>query len=231
MKAVIFILLCLLLVLTAFYPACAVFAMYFGYRLEFIHPSAFVCILVFLSLFIIAFELICKASSDSKAFRILSVIITPLSLFNACFYILVYHNTLVIVGVLISAGCCCYLTVKCGKPLVLKIISLVLSSIIASSLSFISLIALNFVQNTVMQTVRSPGGMYYAEVIDSDQGALGGDTLVNVYKKGELNIFIFKIKKKPQRVYLGEWGEYKNMQIYWKNENCLIINSTEYKIE
>ena len=73
--------------------------------------------------------------------------------------------------------------------------------------------------------------MYYAEVIDSDQGALGGDTLVNVYKKGELNIFIFKIKKKPQRVYLGEWGEYKNMQIYWKNENCLIINSTEYKIE
>lgn len=89
----------------------------------------------------------------------------------------------------------------------------------------------NIAKNTVVQTVESPCGKYYAEVIDSDQGALGGDTIVNVYEKNGIYYNIFKIKKKPQRVYSGEWGEFQNMEIYWKDEQCLVINSVEYEIE
>ena len=36
---------------------------------------------------------------------------------------------------------------------------------------------------------------------------------------------------KPQTVYIGEWGEFKNMRIYWKNDECLVINSMEYEID
>ena len=31
--------------------------------------------------------------------------------------------------------------------------------------------------------------------------------------------------------YFGEWGEFENMQNYWKDDNCLVINSVEYRIE
>lgn len=60
---------------------------------------------------------------------------------------------------------------------------------------FIALIFGNIGQNTVVQTVESPSGKYYAQVIDSDQGALGGDTLVDVYEKSKINAILFKIEK------------------------------------
>ena len=126
------------------------------------------------------------------------------------------------------------MTIKYGKPLALKIISLTLSALMVLPIGFISFIFLifgNIGQNTVVQTVESPSGKYYAQVIDSDLGALGGDTLVDVYEKSGINAIFFKIEKKPQRVYFGEWGEFNNMQIYWKDNECLIINSTEYKIQ
>ena len=86
-------------------------------------------------------------------------------------------------------------------------------------------------QNTIVKNIESPNGSFYAQVIDSDQGALGGDTLVNVYEKREIDTFIFKLKDKPQRVYLGEWREYESMHISWKDDKCLVINSVEYEIE
>jgi hypothetical protein len=86
-------------------------------------------------------------------------------------------------------------------------------------------------EDTVIQTLPSPDGNRYAEVIDCDQGALGGDTLVDVYQDCGINAILFKIEKKPQRVYFGDWGEFENMQIHWKDDNCLVINSVEYEIE
>ncbi len=97
--------------------------------------------------------------------------------------------------------------------------------------SFIALIFFNIGQNTVVKTVESPSGKYYAQVIDSDQGALGGDTFVDVYEKSRINAVILKVEKVPQRVYTGDWGEFENMQIYWKDDGCLVINSNEYEIE
>ena len=100
-----------------------------------------------------------------------------------------------------------------------------------SFFSFIALIFGDIGQNTVVQTVESPNGKYYAQVIDSDQGALGGDTFVDVYERGKINAILFQIENEPQRIYSGDWGEFKNMQIHWKDDNCLVINSVEYEIE
>jgi len=86
-------------------------------------------------------------------------------------------------------------------------------------------------QNTVVKTVDSPNGTYYAQVIDSDQGALGRDTLVDVYEHKKLNAILFTIQKKPQRVYTGDWRDYENMQIYWRNDYCLVINGSENRIK
>lgn len=78
-------------------------------------------------------------------------------------------------------------------------------------------------ENTVVQTLESPDGTYIAQVISSDQGAMGGNTLVEVYPTGK--------PRQRQRVYMGGWGEHTAMQIYWKTDTCLVINGVEYPIE
>lgn len=78
-------------------------------------------------------------------------------------------------------------------------------------------------ENTVVQTLKSPDGTYIAQVISSDQGAMGGNTLVEVYPKGK--------PRQKQRVYMGQWGEHTTMEIYWETDTCLIINGVEYPIE
>lgn len=82
-------------------------------------------------------------------------------------------------------------------------------------------------ENTVVMTLESPEGGYFVQVIDNDQGALGGATIVEVY---ESQSFLGR-HKKVSRVYTGEWGEYRTMEIYWKDEHCLVINAVEYRIE
>ena len=234
MKKAISILICLLFSLTILYPAGIIITAGFGYSFELISVSAFAIAIAAISVCIVVLDFICKNTLENNTIRILLAIITPFSLINAVFYIFACPQIWVIASVLLSAGCCCYLTVKYGKPLALKIVALVLSALMILPIGFFSFIALifgNIGQNTVVQTVESPSGKYYAQVIDSDQGALGGDTLVDVYKKSGINLILFKIEKKPQRVYFGEWGEFNNMQIHWKDDNCLVINSVEYEIK
>ena len=234
MKKAISILMCLLFALTILYPAGVIITACLGYNFELISISAFAIVLAALSVCIIVLDLICKNTLENTAIQIFLAMITPLSLINAVFYIFECPQIWVIVSVLLSAGCCCYLTVKYGKPMSLKIVTLVLSALMVLPICFFSFIALifgNIGQNTVVKTVESPSGKYYAQVIDSDQGALGGDTLVDVYKKSGITAILFKIEKKPQRVYCGDWGEFENMQIYWKDDNCLVINFIEYEIE
>ena len=234
MKKAISILMCILLSLTILYPAGVVITACFGYSFELVSVSAFAIAIAALSVCIVVLDLICKNTLENNTIRILLAIITPLSLINAVFYIFKCSQICVIVSVLLSAGCCCYLTVKYGKPLILKVVALVLSALIILPIGFFSFIALifgNIGQNRVVQTVESPSSKYYAQVIDSDQGALGGNVLVDVYEKSKINAILFKIEKKPQRVYFGDWDEFENMQIHWKDDNCLVINSVEYEIE
>ena len=224
----------LLFILTTLYPVGVLITACFGYGFELISISAFAIVLAILSVCIVVLDHIHKNTLENKALRILLAIITPFSLINAVFYIFENPKIWVIAGVLISAGCCFYLTIKYGKPFALKIIALVLSALMVLPIGFISFIFLifgNIGQNTIVQTVESPSGKYYAQVIDSDQGALGGDTLVDVYEKSEINALVFRIQKKPQSVYFGEWGEFNDIQIHWKDDNCLVINSVEHEIE
>ena len=234
MKKAISILLCFLFALTILYPAGVLTTACFGYSFELISVSAFAVAIAVLSVCIVVLDLVFKNTLENKAIQVLLAIITPLSLINAVFYIFKCPQIWVIESVLISAGCCCFLAVKHGKPLALKIVALVLSALMILPIGFFSFIVLifgDFVQNTVVQTVESPSGEYYAKVVDSDQGALGGDTFVDIYERSGINAIIFKIGKKPQRVYSGNWGEFKNMQIHWKDDRCLVINSVEHEIE
>lgn len=172
--------------------------------------------------------------SLAKPLKVLFCLFFPISMVISSVYILKCCNIWVAISMTIVIFCFGYLSLRFGQPLVLKIFAWSLSVVMILPVGFILFIGLVFGsigQNTVVQTVESPDGNHYAQVIDSDQGALGGDTLVVVHENSGIRTFLIEITKKPQRVYIGPWGEYMGMSIWWKNENCLVVNGTEYIID
>ncbi len=83
-----------------------------------------------------------------------------------------------------------------------------------------------------LSSVDSPNGEYYAEIISEDHGAKGGKTLVMVYEKRGCDLGIFKLSPTDGKcIYSGEWEEAFKMEISWRDNGILLINSTEYVIE
>ena len=234
MRKVIFVLLCLLFALTMLFPVGALVSAFFGYTFELTSVLAVSAVIAVISVFTVISGIISKDKIINKGIIILSYILLPLSFINAVIYIFESGELLVAICMLVSAVCCFFIMIRNIMSTVSKIIVSVLFSLMSAFVIFFAFIVLTFGnigQNTVIKSIDSPSGNLYAQVIDSDQGALGGDTLVNVYEKREIDVVIFKLKDKPQRVYLGEWREYESMHISWKDDKCLVINSVEYEIE
>lgn len=236
MKKTVSILGGILFTLVILLPSGVVFSSYFGYTFELASYSVFAILTALLSVCTVIFCVTVKESDENNIVKVLFSLLTPLSLINAIFYMFESsRNGVVIASVFICVICCCYLTIEHGKPLILKIISLGVSTLMSWPIilwCFIALIFGSIVQNTVIQSAESPNRAYYAEVIYSNQGALGDDIFINVYENKGIDIFIFKILKKPQSFYESDLGEFGNIEeIYWKDDNCLVINSAEYKIE
>ena len=183
---------------------------------------------------------VAKEAAFGKVTGVLLALLAPLAIGNAVFLIfgMVNDNAWFVTAlsalcVLASAGCCCYLAARYGAPKGLKNTCLVLFAVMAIPSVFFCFLALTFGSigvNTVVQTAASPDGGFYAEIIDNNQGALGGNTYVVVHEDHAVNAVFFKIEKKPKYVYTGRWGEFQNMQLYWKSEDCLVINDVEYEI-
>ena len=91
------------------------------------------------------------------------------------------------------------------------------------------LFAMGMGHRDIVDTVHSPNGRYRAELIDVDEGALGGDTLVLVYdERGALDFGFCRLQKKPQTAYMGPWGVFKDMELKWDSDECLRINGKDY---
>lgn len=85
--------------------------------------------------------------------------------------------------------------------------------------------------NTVVSLIVSPQGTYTAEIIDNDQGALGGNTFVEIKNNMETLPFLVGEFSKPSvRIYAGEWNEFETMQLYWQDENTIVIQGRTYNI-
>lgn len=234
MKKTISVLGCALFAGVALLPLGVISSFCFGYMIELANYPVFAVVTALLAAGSAAICAVKKETVENKAVSVLLALTAPLSLINAVLYLLECSTALVAVCMLVCVCCCCCIAARYGKPSALKIVGFVLSALMVLPVccfAFIALIFGGFARNTVVQSVTSPNGTYYAEVIDNDQGALGGNTLVDVYENEGINALIFKISKKPQRVYQGKYGEFKDMIIYWKDENCLVIDSVEYIIK
>ncbi|MPN63604.1 hypothetical protein SDC9_211368 [bioreactor metagenome] len=86
-------------------------------------------------------------------------------------------------------------------------------------------------QSTIGREEVSPDKSYTAILIDSDQGALGGNTLVNIeYHTSTINIGFSQFVK-VKRLYIGNWGEFETMSLEWRDDRTLLINGRSYSID
>lgn len=135
--------------------------------------------------------------------------------------------------VLLNCTCSIVMLIKFSKDKVLKIVTAILSSLLLVFFilfAFLDVLFQNFGVNIVVKSAVSPQKTYTAEVINNDQGALGGSTLVSVSEDKKIDLLICEFSKVPICVYVGEWGDFDQMEISWKDEETLLINQKEYKI-
>ena len=232
MKKAITILVYILFALIVFHPLVTILLSLFGYTFELTSYSLFSVITALLAVSTVVLSVETIYSIENKTVTVLLALATPLSLINAFLYMVfcdssLIESTLVATSMCICCCCCCYLTIKRGKPLALKIICLVLSALMALPVGFFGLIAIvfaDFGRETVVQSVESPDGKYYLEVIYADEGALGSSTIVNVYKSKSIFGLFFKTYKE---VYFGDCDD---LSIYWKDNHHIVVNSREYSI-
>ena len=226
-----------LFVLTALYPVGALATAVAGFRFELVDVSGFAIALATLSACAVVLDLVFKPALENDKIRILLALAAPLSLMSGTLCVLACAKLWMLVSVCLFVASSCYLTAKYGEPPLLKIVVSVLTALMITPVIIICFFAISlesfgsFGQTTVARTVESPNGTHYAQVVDSDQGALGGETFIDVYQSSGIDALLFKIEKNPQRVYYGSWGEAEYLHVVWKDENHLIIGSTEYEIE
>lgn len=206
----------------------------FGYSFDLGNYSVFAICTAIVSLFITVLVLSGKLDGISKAGKVLFALLPFLSTANAAFCIFKCSSGTDEIVVAICMFACTVFAfiqaVKLGKPVAVKAVSIALSAISILPVLF-ALALIEIGSDTVTQSLVSPQGGYYAEVVAVNQGALGGDTVVYVYENKGVDLLAFRIYKSPERIYMGEWGEFEDMNIYWKDEQCLVINSAEYSVK
>lgn len=86
----------------------------------------------------------------------------------------------------------------------------------------------DFGKETIIEQVTSPDKSYTAILINSDQGALGGDTLVSIEYN---NTKIIGYGYFEKNLYIGEWREFETIDLKWKDDHTLLINEKVYNLK
>ncbi len=222
------------IIIHTFLPVCILVAFLIGYEFSLFNYSFFAVVSLLVSLVSVVAVFLKKESFSGKEFFCLFGLSIPICFVNWLCYLAKGASVVPVVCLLICIVCAVAINIKISRFKVSKIILSVLTPLVISTLVFVSFVYMlldNFGVSTVVNDIPSPNTRYYAQVVDVDQGALGGNTAVDVLENREIDLGVCEFSDIPERVYIGEWGEYKDMEIYWKNDDCLIINSTEYIVK
>ena len=224
-------LMAVLFVLTVFYPAAVLFWGMIGYVFVFRGFEILAISLTVLSIYLC----VLNEDFDKDYAKVLGALITPVSVFGLVCLVTGSESSVVLFCGMISFACNIVITVVKGDK-DLKALSLIISGLLAVPACFLLFFGMlfgNLGSSNVVKTVESPSGNYYAEVIDCNEGALGGSTYVEISRKEEEVELPFFLEKKKEniRVYTGRWGEFEDMEIYWKCDDIIVINSQEYRNE
>lgn len=129
---------------------------------------------------------------------------------------------------------CFIMSVASKGPLIFQTIIAAVNGIILCFFLILSLLQMTFGQigqRTVVKEVVSPNASYTAVLIEYDQGALGGNIIVDIeYNQYEIDIGLGRFVKK-RRLYTGGWGNASNMKLQGEDDSVLLIGDRSYDME
>jgi hypothetical protein len=97
--------------------------------------------------------------------------------------------------------------------------SLLVSTILGVSLFALGILLSDFGKTEEIRSVPSPNGSYSLVLEKVDQGALGGNTLINVKHS------YFGMVEWKRRIYIGRWGEQPNLE--WVGNYEVSVNGEQ----
>lgn len=216
------------LLLAGAVPLAELICLFTDYRLLPASPSGVAAFLALPSIVTVVLSLLTKEWPEESG--TLVALMLPLSLVNAGIALLGWESIPAAVGAMVAMGCGLLLTVLHTRPLAFMIVIFALTAHVGGGLFFAGMMG-NFGKIQVVRSIPSPDGSCWVEVVSHDQGALGGDTLVKVCgKESSWNGVVFRLNQTPDVIYVGQWWEYKTIQVAWKNDHCLIINGQSIAI-
>ncbi len=223
-----------LVALNGFFPLLCLISYLLGYSVYLSMPvvySLWLAVIFMYSNYFIKKNEEVEASKTTVVFAAVLPVVTAVNLAVFVFKSESLPIALIMGVCLIFAAVITEKVMEGNKAKVFSVISSAFICLLAVIFSFVIISSSYFLVKSVEKHVASPDRTYYAEVVNVDQGALGGDTVVYVHRSRGTNLFFISFNEIPQKVYVGEWGEYKTMQIEWKNEKILIIDGKEYNID
>jgi len=111
------------------------------------------------------------------------------------------------------------------KGIVVKAVLGILYFVMLQTMSLaLFMLVFGFGSNEVVQSELSPNAVYSAEIIAGNHGALGGNTQVQVaYPNSNINLLVGELRRNPQQVYFGRWGEFNGMTLRWETDERLYV--------
>lgn len=216
-------------------PVCMLISLLTDYQLTV--RGALVCALVLFafSLFQVLPSFFLRGIAQDRVSNVFSIPLLPLGILSwfkliaACDY-----SGMSMLLALFSLVCLAMLLFRSSGKTGWKLASGAAAVLLAIPLAFGLLIGSvfgNFGENTVVREIKSPNGSYVAQVVDSDQGALGGNTLVEVRAEEKtVDLLVVRFTKRPIRVYTGAWGEFDTLPVEWQDETTLLIKGHAYRV-
>lgn len=233
MKKIASVSLWLLLCLHLLYPIGIGIASAFNCNFMLFHELFYGVIVFVLSLFLTVIIMKKYASDLPKHAAVAAALLPAAAMINAFFFLLHAKDATAAVCILITAVFAIMLSAEAGAPTLLKGIGVAVFCCAVIPIGLLTLVRVSagdLTQNTVVATYPSPDGAYYVEITDSDQGALGGDTFVRVYRNQKLNFVLFRIEPKPQHLLTADFGAYQTMTVVWKDSTHVSIDGTVYEV-
>ena len=211
--------------------------LFLGYRFIVRNEIIWFILNVFIEIGLLVFFVV-KKENPTKTADIISQLLPLFSLIYVCAIGLIIDGMNAIILVMHAFICfmsCFIISILYRNERSLKAVCAVLNSVLLLFLLWNFFMVMTFGQigeNTIVKQVSSPNKIYTAILINSDQGALGGDTLVDVeYTASKTDIWFSWLIKIKKSVYAGEWGEFETMSLEWKDDNTLLINSSPYSMD
>lgn len=170
----------------------------------------------------------------SKHPTALVVALYPVSIVNSVICLWITKSLMAIPCVAVFVICCGTLFRELAPVNIWRKLVSVLSVLLV--LALIALSALTafvgvMTRTTVVQQVDSPNRTYTAQLIDADHGATGGDTLVKVWDNSRtVHLWLVRFTPQHQEVYRGNWGEFMDITLSWRDDETLLINERAYPI-